>query len=58
MFQLEEWFSGGAGLALVKPMGALKNGVVDFTKNQVNRVVNHTVLNRVINEVDNIAGIN
>ena len=45
----------GAGLALVKPMGALKNGVVDFTKNQVNRVVNHTVLNRVINEVDNIA---
>ncbi|MDU6150002.1 MAG: hypothetical protein E6648_05590, partial [Haemophilus parainfluenzae] len=26
-----------------------------FTKNQVNRVVNHTVLNRVINEVDNIA---
>ena len=45
----------GAGLALVKPMGALKNGVVGFTKNQVNRVVNHTVLNRVINEVDNIA---
>ncbi|WP_288532446.1 hemagglutinin repeat-containing protein [uncultured Haemophilus sp.] len=45
----------GTGLALVKPMGALKNGVVDFTKNQVNRVVNHTVLNRVINEVDNIA---
>ncbi len=45
--------AGGAGLAKV---GAkFTKAAATFTKHQVHRVVNHTVLNRVINEVDNIA---
>ena len=45
--------TGGAGLAKV---GAkFTKAAATFTKHQVHRVVNHTVLNRVINEVDNIA---
>ena len=45
--------AGGAGLAKV---GAkFTKTAATFTKHQVHRVVNHTVLNRVINEVDNIA---
>ncbi|OOF66089.1 hypothetical protein, partial [Rodentibacter caecimuris] len=48
----------GSGLALAKSMGALKkagSNIADFATHQVHRVVNHTTLNKVINEVDSIA---
>ena len=51
--KLLQIFAGGAGLAKVGIK--LTKTAATFTKHQVHRVVNHTVLNRVINEVDNIA---
>lgn len=45
--------AGGVGLAKVGTK--FTKAAATFTKHQVHRVINHTVLNRVINEVDNIA---